>query len=139
MNTVPADYQERTFSPIRHGYALWDTHTGNTLTNNVSGSLNTNGGTVSQSGNNTFYRGPSEDSLPIQAWLSPLEPYRRHQDVRNLRLDGIGDWVLKTNEFESWRESRDGSEKSVLLCYGNQGVGKTYIRCKGSTRHCEQG
>ena len=88
---------------------------------------------------NTFYRGPSEDNLLIQAWLSALEPYRRHQDVRNLRLDGIGDWVLKTNEFESWREGRDGSEKSVLLCYGSQGVGKTYIRYKGSPRHYEQG
>ena len=101
------------------------------MTNNVGGSLNTNSGTISHSRNNTLYRGPSEDNLLIQAWLSPLDPYKRHQDVRNLRIDGIGDWVLNSNEFESWRGGRNSSEKCVLLCYGGQGVGKTFIRYKG--------
>ena len=132
---VPVDYQERTFSPIHHSYALWDTNRGNTLTNTVGCDLNTNAGTVSRSWNNTFYCGPSEENLVIQAWLSPLDPYKRHQEVRNLRLDGIGDWVLKTNEFESLYLGLDGSEKSVLLCYGSQGVGKTFIRYKGSPGH----
>jgi len=48
--------------------------------------------------------------------------------VMNRRLDGIGDWVLRRNEFELWRRSQDGSVDSTLLCYGSQGVGKTYIR-----------
>ena len=139
MNIVPLDYQERTFSPIYHGYALWDTNRGNALTNTVGRNLNTNAGTVSRSWNNTFYCGPSEENLVIQAWLSPLDPYRRHQEVRNLRLDGIGHWVLKTSEFESWCGSRDGAGKPVLLCYGSQGVGKTYIRYKGSPRQYGQG
>ena len=79
---------------------------------------------------NTINVGTDEESLQIQAWLSPLEPYKRHQDVRNHRLDGVGEWVLQKSEFESWRKGRDGSVNPTLLCYGVQGVGKTYIRYK---------
>ena len=127
MNTT--DYQEQALDSLLHSNISLNTHTGNTLTNNVSGSLNTNVGNVSHSYNNILNLRPSQDTLPIQAWLSPLEPHKRHQDVRNLRLDGIGDWVLKTSEFESWH--RGSSEKPVLLCFGSQGVGKTYIRSRG--------
>jgi len=70
------------------------------------------------------------EALRIQEWLSPLEPHARHQDVRNRRLDGIGNWVLQKNEFESWSKGKDGSGGPTLLCYGDQGVGKTYIRYK---------
>jgi len=70
------------------------------------------------------------ETMRIQEWLSPLEPHARHQDVRNRRLHGVGNWVLRSNEFESWHESRDGSGSPTLLCYGDQGVGKTYIRYK---------
>ena len=81
-------------------------------------------------GYNNINVGISEESLRIQTWLSPLEPYRRHQDVSRRRLDGVGDWVLQRDEFESWRKSLDRSMNSTLLCYGGQGVGKTYIRYK---------
>ena len=97
-------------------------------TNNVHGSSNTNFANVSNSYDNTINVGINEESLRIQKWLSPLEPCGRHQDVSNRRLDGVGDWVLRRNEFESWRNSRDGSENPTLRCYGGQGVGKTYIR-----------
>ena len=72
--------------------------------------------------------GATEESLRIQTWLSPLEPHVRHQDVRSRRLDGVGDWVLQKDEFESWCKSQDGSANPTLLCYGGQGAGKTYIR-----------
>jgi len=68
------------------------------------------------------------ETLRIQEWLSPLEPHARHQDVRSRRLDGVGNWVLRRNDFESWRMGQDGSGSPTLLCYGDQGVGKTYIR-----------
>ena len=50
--------------------------------------------------------------------------------MRNRRLDGVGDWILQRNEFQSWSNSRDGEEDVILRCYGGQGVGKTYIRYK---------
>ena len=80
--------------------------------------------------NNTINVGASQESMRIQKWLSPLEPYARHRDVRNRRQDGVGDWVLQKNEFKSWCKSQDSSVNPTLLCYGDQGVGKTYIRYK---------
>ena len=98
------------------------------MANSVHGDSNTNVGNVLNSYNNTINMGIDEECSRIYEWLSPLEPNKRHQDVRNRRLDGIGEWVLRRSEFESWRKSREGSANSTLLCYGGQGVGKTYIR-----------
>jgi len=64
----------------------------------------------------------------ILQWLSPLEPQQRHQGVRADRLDGVGNWVLETSEFRKWHDLEDGSAQPVLFCYGNPGVGKTYVR-----------
>ena len=97
------------------------------MTNCIHGNSNTDVGNVLNSYNNTINVGMDEESLRVQAWLSPLEPYKRHQDVRNRRLDGIGEWVLWRSEFESWRKGQGGSMNRTLLCYGGQGVGKTYI------------
>ena len=72
--------------------------------------------------------GVGEESSRIQAWLSPLEPHRKHQHLSGSRLAGIGDWFLHRTEFGSWSKGGDGSEIPNLLFYGGQGVGKTYIR-----------
>jgi len=64
----------------------------------------------------------------ILQWLSPLEPQQRHQGVRTNRLNGVGNWVLETSEFRTWRDAGDGCVDPVLFCYGNPGVGKTYVR-----------
>ena len=64
----------------------------------------------------------------ILRWLSPLEPQQRHQGVRTERLKGVGNWVLETNEFRKWSDMKDGRAEQVLFCYGNPGVGKTYLR-----------
>ncbi|RPA90406.1 hypothetical protein L873DRAFT_1717915 [Choiromyces venosus 120613-1] len=72
---------------------------------------------------------PDEDTK-IMRWISPLEPQSRHQSVRNDRFDGVGDWLLETKEFREWRTGRSdrGSDEAVLFCFGNPGVGKTYLR-----------
>ena len=128
MNTSPTEYRGPSSSGDLRQYGISHTRANNT--NNVHGNSNTNVGNVSNSYNNTINVGGNEESSRIQAWLSPLEPHIRHQDVRNRRLDGVGDWVLRRNEFKSWRESQDGSQDPSLRCYGGQGVGKTYIRYK---------
>ena len=56
----------------------------------IHGGSNTNVGNVSNSYNNTINVGMDEESLRIKVWLSPLEPHKRHQDVRGCRLDGLG-------------------------------------------------
>lgn len=74
--------------------------------------------------NNTINVGTNEESSRVEAWLSPLEPGRRDQDVSNRRLDGVGDWVLQRHEFESWRNSQDGSLNPILRCNGGQGLAR---------------
>ena len=113
MNTSPTEYGGPSPSGDPAQYGISYTRADNT-TNNVHGNSNTNVGNVSNSYNNTINVGRNEESLQIQAWLSPLEPGRRHQDVRNRRLDGVGDWVLRRNEFKSWRKSQDGSQDPTL-------------------------
>jgi len=72
----------------------------------------------------------SDDRSNILAWLSPLDPKSRHQDIRNRRIENIGEWLLQTEEFRSWGTGSRGdkSDNPVLFCYGDPGVGKTYIR-----------
>ena len=70
----------------------------------------------------------ADENPEIMRWLSPLDSRRRHQDVRNDRLDGVGNSLLETNEFRVWRSGEGGIDKAVLFCYGNPGVGKTFLR-----------
>ena len=81
--------------------------------------------TVSVSNNFTV----TDDRSNILAWLSPLDPKSRHQDIQDRRVENIGKWVLRTEEFRSWCAGSGGeSDDAVLFCYGDPGVGKTYIR-----------
>ena len=128
MDTLPpAKRRKLNLSSDPDRYGISNTPSDHNLTNNIHGDSNTNVGNVSHS-YNTINVGVDEESLRIQAWLSPLEPDIRHRDISNRRLEGVGDWVLRRNEFESWYGSQGGSGDSTLLCYGGQGVGKTYIR-----------
>ena len=54
----------------------------------------------------------------------------RHQDIEEHRVEDVGDWLLRSEEYQNWRDSIHGSEpnNSTLFCYGDPGVGKTYIR-----------
>jgi len=108
-------------------YGMLRAHTDSRRTDTIYVNSNANVGNVSNSYNNINV-GTDKETLRIYEWLSPLEPHKRHQDVRNRRLDGVGEWVVQRREFQSWRESRGGLGNPTLLCYGGQGVGKTYIR-----------
>ena len=72
----------------------------------------------------------ADDRSNILAWLSPLDPRSRHQDIQDRRVENTGEWLLETEEFRSWHagSKRDESVNRVLFCYGGPGVGKTYIR-----------
>jgi len=69
----------------------------------------------------------ADENREIMRWLSPLDPERRHHDIRADRLDGVGNWLLETKEFREWKSGEGGVDKAVLFCYGNPGVGKTYL------------
>ena len=88
------------------------------LSNNI-GSLNTTNISITV----------ADDRPNILAWLSPLDPRVRHQDIRDRRVDNIGEWLLKTEGFKSWYtgSERDKFDNAVFFCYGDPGVGKTYM------------
>jgi len=74
--------------------------------------------------------GGEDERDKILAWLSPLEPRIRHEDIRAQRVDLVGGWLLRTAEYQNWFDGirREEPDSSVLFCYGDPGVGKTYIR-----------
>ncbi|RPB03811.1 hypothetical protein L873DRAFT_100552 [Choiromyces venosus 120613-1] len=76
----------------------------------------------------------------VLAWLSPLEPKLRHQDVQGRRVEDVGGWLLKTEEFKSWNNlsGEQGCDKAVLFCYGDPGVGKTFISSLVVDTLCDQ-
>jgi len=78
---------------------------------------------------NTFNYTASDDESKILAWLSPLEPWVRHRDIGAERVDGIGAWLLETEEFKRWHNAprEDEFNHPTLFCDGNPGVGKSYI------------
>ena len=43
----------------------------------------------------------ADEKSEILTWLSPLEPQRRHHDIRTRRVDEIGGWLLQTEEYRN--------------------------------------
>ena len=118
--------------PPNHGRDHWQHEKSNAHTHNttycIHGHSNQDNENASTSCSRTTNAGASEEPWRIHAWLSPLEPYGRHQDVSSGRLDCVGDWVLQKNGFKTWCKSPNSSVNPILLCCGGQGMSKTYIR-----------
>jgi len=98
--------------------------------NNTQNSHNANSFNIIDSFNNIVNISATDERSEILAWLSPLEPRIRHQDVRTRRADNVGEWLLQTGEFQRWCDDaqHEGSDKQILFCCGDPGVGKTYLR-----------
>jgi len=94
--------------------------------------LNQNVGNVTDSYNKVWNNCEilmADEKRQILEWLSPMAPRERHQAVRESRVDGLGNWFLGTSEFEKWHTGEGQAVNPVLFCYGDPGVGKTYLRC----------
>ena len=94
------------------------------------GNDNENSNNVTNNHNNTFNLNNiiADENPEIMKWLSPLDPRGRHHGVRTDRVDGVGNWLLETNELREWRSTGGGEDKAVVFCYGDPGVGKTFLR-----------
>ena len=100
----------------------------NTFTNSINCQNTTNSyNTSSNVWNNCTV---ADDLSPLLSWLSPLDPGLRHCDIQERRVNDVGEWLMSTEEFRRWSGSGGEGEddKAVLFCYGNPGVGKTFIR-----------
>jgi len=65
----------------------------------------------------------TEDRSEILAWLSPLEPRLRHQNLEAGRVDKVGDSLLQTEQFRSWldRNSQGDNQNATIFCHGQSG------------------
>ena len=72
----------------------------------------------------------ADDRSQLLTWLSPLDPGLRHWDIQERRVKDVGEWLIQTKEFRTWcgLSGEGDGEKAVLFCYGDPGVGKTFIR-----------
>jgi len=72
----------------------------------------------------------SDDRPQLLTWLSPLDPGLRHRHIQENRVSDVGEWLMGTEEFTKWYGLGRGGhgESTVLFCYGDLGVGKTFIR-----------
>jgi len=72
----------------------------------------------------------ADDRSPLLAWLAPLEPKIRHRDIQEHRVYNVEEWLMETEEFRTWCDSRGEGEgdSAVLFCHGATGAGKTFIR-----------
>ncbi|KAJ6587997.1 hypothetical protein B0H19DRAFT_196945, partial [Mycena capillaripes] len=59
-------------------------------------------------------------------WLSPINFFLRHADIKQVRQAGTGEWLLVHPHFKAW-ESDSGS---TLWCRGIPGAGKTVLASK---------
>jgi len=59
----------------------------------------------------------------IADWLSPAEYASQQDDFRNHRQKGTGEWLLNSQEYQSWHNGT----RQTLFCPGIPGAGKTMI------------
>ena len=67
--------------------------------------------------------------LELLMMLSPLEPLKRHEDVKLPRTENTGIWLLQLASFSKWQDgnTKIQDNKRVFCCYGIPGAGKTVI------------
>jgi len=92
----------------------------------ITGSHNT----TTNNNNVSNYYTIGDDLSPLLTWLSPLDPGLRHSDIQERRVGNVGEWLMETEKFKRWCRlgGRSEDDNAVLFCYGNPGVGKTFIR-----------
>ena len=63
----------------------------------------------------------------LSAWLSALQPDRRHVDVNGKRSEGTGAWFLNAQTFMAWYTFGNTPTFQTLMSLGAPGAGKTIL------------
>ena len=73
---------------------------------------------------------PTRDPKFWPGYLHLSPGHGTRQDIRDRRVDEVGDWFLQTQEYRNWFGGIHGGEShgAALFSYGGPGVGKTFIR-----------
>ena len=110
MSDSPIDYTTNSHNNTHYSHNAHSFNYTNSFNNDIVWNISTSA---------------TDERSEILAWLSPLEPRIRHQDLRTRRADNVGERLLQTDEFQKWCNE---GEHATLLCYGDPAVGKTYFR-----------
>ncbi|KAG0138823.1 hypothetical protein HOY82DRAFT_620628 [Tuber indicum] len=67
---------------------------------------------------NTTHNGTTvnDEELRILSCISPLEPWKRYNDVARARAKGVGEWVLQSSEFQSSGSKVETIRRLVGFC-----------------------
>jgi len=57
----------------------------------------------------------SEKRLSILKWIYCEDFEQRHKQISMARVDGSGEWFLRSTEYRNWARGPNGS---VLFCHG---------------------
>ncbi|GFF21989.1 isoform 2 of ankyrin repeat domain-containing protein 50 [Aspergillus udagawae] len=64
------------------------------------------------------------ERIELLEWISPIPFGKHHDNVKEKRTPGTGEWLLQHKDFCSW----DSTKSSALFwLQGNPGTGKTYL------------
>ncbi|KAK8048380.1 hypothetical protein PG994_010110 [Apiospora phragmitis] len=64
-----------------------------------------------------------KEDRDVLDWLTPLNYGPQHSDYLRRRQPGTGQWLLDSEEYQTWRETR----QQTLFCPGMPGAGKTIL------------
>jgi ankyrin repeat protein/Cdc6-like AAA superfamily ATPase len=64
-----------------------------------------------------------EQRVKMLEWISSIPFGKNHNNVKEKRTPGTGEWLLQTEDFTTWEQS----DSSIFWLQGSLGTGKTYL------------
>jgi hypothetical protein len=65
-----------------------------------------------------------QEHQKILNWLTLTDYFSQQNDFISIRQEGTGDWLLKSDEFQQWKNV----DKQILFCPGIPGAGMGIAR-----------
>lgn len=89
------------------------------------GDINVTGNATVHNGDVYNYRDTGLEERRILTWLSPIGPFKVHNQALRQYQPGTLSWFFDETRFPNWRDEKE--EDTVLWCWGYVGTGKTTL------------
>ena len=64
------------------------------------------------------------DRIEMLEFISPIPFGKHHDNIKEERVDGTGEWLIQNTEFRNWEENKSSG---LFWLHGSPGTGKTYV------------